>query len=182
MRKVTGGDLPASIWKAFITEAMKLPEFGPPAADQQLMISTIRPEPEQETAPRVPAEAIIMGGFGWRTSSRALASCDYEACSMTYRSFRPADCSYQPYSGERRLCSLNEDAALDDSYDDEQNVQLAESAAEEEDFEDEFDDDYGMTEEGDYCNYEACSGSYQSFRASDCSYKAYSGRRKFCRK
>jgi hypothetical protein len=81
------------------------------------------------------------------------------------------------------LCSLNEDAALDDSYDDEQNVQLAESAAgEEEDFEDEFDDDYGTTEEGDYCNYEACSRSYQSFRASDCSYKSYSGRRKFCRK
>jgi penicillin-binding protein 1A len=183
MRKVTGGDLPASIWKAFITEAMKLPEFRPPAADEQLMVSTIRPEPQKETAPeRVPAEAMITGGFGWRTSSRALASCDYEACSMTYRSFRQADCSYQPYSGERRLCSLNEDAALGDNYDDEQNVQLAESAAEGEDFEDEFDDDYGMTEEDDYCNYEACSRSYQSFRASDCSYKAYSGRRKFCRK
>ncbi|WP_348640561.1 PBP1A family penicillin-binding protein [Chelativorans sp. Marseille-P2723] len=34
-----------------------------------------------------------------------LLSCNYRACSRYYRSFRPADCSYQPYGGgPRRLC------------------------------------------------------------------------------
>jgi membrane peptidoglycan carboxypeptidase len=183
MRKVTGGDLPASIWKEFMTQAMKLPEFSPPATDEQLMVSTIRPEPQKEAArERMPAEAMITGEFGWGTSSRALAACDYEACGAAYRSFRAADCSYQPYSGGRRLCRISEDAALDDSYEEEQRVQLAEDVADENDFENEFDEDDGMAEEGGYCNYEACSRIYQSFRASDCSYKAYSGRRKFCQK
>jgi hypothetical protein len=52
---------------------------------------------------------------------------------------------------------------------------------EEEDFDSAVYED-SDTAEGGYCNYEACSRSYQSFRASDCSYKTYGGRRKFCRK
>lgn len=31
-------------------------------------------------------------------------SCNVSACSRSYRSFRPSDCTYQPYSGERRIC------------------------------------------------------------------------------
>jgi penicillin-binding protein 1A len=31
-------------------------------------------------------------------------SCNITACSRSYRSFRPSDCTYQPYTGGRRLC------------------------------------------------------------------------------
>jgi penicillin-binding protein 1A len=185
MRKVTGGDLPASIWKEFITKAVKLREFSPPAADdEQLMVSTIPPEPQNEAARgRMPAETMISGGLGWSTGSHALQACDYEACGMAYRSFRASDCSYRPYSGGRRLCRLNEDSGHDDDddYEDEQSVELVESGGDEEDFEDAYYEEPDMAEHG-YCNFEACSRSYESFRASDCSYRAYSGRRKFCRK
>jgi penicillin-binding protein 1A len=185
MRKVTGGDLPASIWKEFMTEAMKLPEFKLPAvAHEELMVGTVMPEnSKDEFRQTAPAEVMISGGFGRGVSSEALAaSCDYETCGNAYRSFRAADCSYQPYSGARRICRLNSDEKFDDSYEDEERMQLAEGAIDEEAFEEEFDEDYGMSEEAGYCNYDACSRSYQSFRASDCSYRAYSGRRKFCQK
>lgn len=35
----------------------------------------------------------------------AAASCNVNACSAAYRSFRASDCSYQPLNGERRLCT-----------------------------------------------------------------------------
>ncbi|MCG6115405.1 MAG: PBP1A family penicillin-binding protein [Mesorhizobium sp.] len=31
-------------------------------------------------------------------------SCNVQACSSAYRSFRASDCSYQPYRGPRRIC------------------------------------------------------------------------------
>ena len=34
----------------------------------------------------------------------ATGSCDIEACMRSYRSFRAADCTYQPYEGPRRAC------------------------------------------------------------------------------
>lgn len=32
--------------------------------------------------------------------------CNYDACAHRYRSFRPSDCSFQPYHGPRRYCPL----------------------------------------------------------------------------
>jgi hypothetical protein len=31
--------------------------------------------------------------------------CNVDACTAAYRSFRPADCTYQPTGGPRRLCT-----------------------------------------------------------------------------
>ncbi|MGB9000042.1 MAG: BA14K family protein, partial [Pseudolabrys sp.] len=33
------------------------------------------------------------------------ANCNVNACTAAYRSFRAADCTYQPSDGPRRLCS-----------------------------------------------------------------------------
>jgi len=33
------------------------------------------------------------------------ARCNVDACTAAYRSFRPADCTYQPSNGLRRLCT-----------------------------------------------------------------------------
>ena len=36
--------------------------------------------------------------------SNSARACDVKACARAYRSFRPSDCTYQPYSGPRLLC------------------------------------------------------------------------------
>ncbi|MBZ7925647.1 PBP1A family penicillin-binding protein [Ensifer adhaerens] len=69
MKGVTGGALPAHIWRDFMREAMQAPAAG------TLVESPANPQ-----------------------------SCNITACSRNYRSFRPSDCTYQPYYGERRLC------------------------------------------------------------------------------
>lgn len=43
-------------------------------------------------------------------SAAAPNSCAINACSSAYRSFRASDCTYQPYSGPRKVCELSEGA------------------------------------------------------------------------
>lgn len=74
MKGVTGGAMPARIWRNFMRQALSDPD------------------------PDTTSDGSVAGGDG---SSR---SCNVSACSRAYRSFRPSDCTYQPYSGERRIC------------------------------------------------------------------------------
>ncbi|PDS29721.1 penicillin-binding protein [Rhizobium phaseoli] len=75
MKGVTGGGLPAHIWRDFMREATS-----------EATLNGVRS-----------AEAADDG-------QGAPQSCNISACSRSYRSFRPSDCTYQPYSGGRRLC------------------------------------------------------------------------------
>lgn len=75
MKGVTGGSLPARIWRNFIRAAMA------------------------EPAPDFDLDASKAAG-----ASADAPSCNITACSRSYRSFRPSDCTYQPFRGERRLC------------------------------------------------------------------------------
>jgi 1A family penicillin-binding protein len=75
MKGVTGGSLPARIWRDFIRAAMAEPA---PNFDLDKGLATGDPQ----SAP----------------------SCNITACSRSYRSFRASDCTYQPFRGERRLC------------------------------------------------------------------------------
>ncbi|PDT33328.1 penicillin-binding protein [Rhizobium sp. M10] len=75
MKGVTGGSLPAHIWRDFMREAASEPT-----------LNGVRS-----------SEAVV-------DSQGAPQSCNITACSRSYRSFRPSDCTYQPYSGSRRLC------------------------------------------------------------------------------
>ncbi|OAP49464.1 PBP1A family penicillin-binding protein [Sinorhizobium saheli] len=70
MADVTGGKLPARIWRNFMTAAL--------AAGG--------------------ADAGEAGAAG------SAAACNFRACARAYRSFRPDDCTFQPYDGPRRLC------------------------------------------------------------------------------
>jgi penicillin-binding protein 1A len=85
--QVTGGSLPAAIWKQFMTEATPL-LTQQPAID---IPTDIGPPPAQANASNNPQQNN--------------PTCDYEACARTYSSFRASDCTYQPY-GEysRRVC------------------------------------------------------------------------------
>ncbi|MBY5396991.1 PBP1A family penicillin-binding protein [Rhizobium leguminosarum] len=75
MKGVTGGDLPAHIWRDFMRETAAEPTLN-----------------------GVRSTEAVVDGQG------APQSCNITACSRSYRSFRPSDCTYQPYSGGRRLC------------------------------------------------------------------------------
>ncbi|WP_245310195.1 PBP1A family penicillin-binding protein [Rhizobium sp. R339] len=75
MKGVTGGSLPAHIWRDFMRESTT-----------------------ESTLSGVRSSEAAVDGEG------APQSCNITACSRSYRSFRPSDCTYQPYSGGRRLC------------------------------------------------------------------------------
>jgi 1A family penicillin-binding protein len=81
MKAVTGGKLPAAIWRNFMEAALHARdgtvEEGPPDA------TVVHPANDGE----------------------ASAACNFRACARAYRSFRPADCTFQPYDGPRRLCT-----------------------------------------------------------------------------
>ena len=79
MRDVTGGMLPATIWRNFMTAAMA-------------ELSATPTPPEQGTA----SETASVEGEP--------VACNVRACSRSYRSFRHSDCTYQPYRGTRKLC------------------------------------------------------------------------------
>jgi len=74
MKGVTGGALPARIWRDFMQAAMAQP--------------ALQVDPDNRP----------------NTSQGVAASCNVRACARSYRSFRASDCTYQPYQGERRMC------------------------------------------------------------------------------
>lgn len=80
MKKVTGGQLPARIWRDFMRAALAALDDSVPDGDHEATVASSSGEGE------------------------ASASCNFRACARAYRSFRPADCTFQPYRGSRRLC------------------------------------------------------------------------------
>jgi len=135
MRGVTGGSLPAVIWKDFMTKAATLqgspsPTAGnAPAADEDsarrpscdIRACTARYQsfnPDDctyqpygrrqrrqcEIEPTSTAEA-ESAEHSSANASLSKPQCNYQACAQIYSSFRPEDCTYQPYDGgTRRLC------------------------------------------------------------------------------
>lgn len=87
MEGVTGGTLPARIWKSFVSEADALLRGEAQEAVEARNENESRPEPDEEV------------------TGAAAVRCNVRACSRAYRSFRASDCTYQPYRGERRLCT-----------------------------------------------------------------------------
>lgn len=87
MDGVTGGDLPARIWRQFMTETMALVREGDPI---------LKPR----------AGSAATGGTATDASDDGGAlQCNVSACESAYRSFRRSDCTFQPYSGPRERCA-----------------------------------------------------------------------------
>jgi len=88
MKSVTGGSIPALIWKRFMKEAGTTPTAmnqQPPAANEPANI----------------ANALGSTSFDALVDS---AQCNIPVCELYYRSFRVSDCTYQPFWGARRYC------------------------------------------------------------------------------
>lgn len=77
MKSVTGGSLPAEIWKRFVAAAASHLQQSEP------MVVRTDEDHRQTDQPK----------------------CDANACSATYHSFRASDCTYQSYGGQRKVCT-----------------------------------------------------------------------------
>lgn len=103
--------------------------------------------------------------------------CNVALCAATYRSFRAADCTYQPYGGTRSLCGLGTRSAeaapqtsraATDPRSEAKHTRVAESA-------DEVPKSATPARAGAQCKVDLCAATYASFRAADCTYQPYDG-------
>lgn len=95
MDEVTGGSLPALMWQRFMTGAKPLVGAHGP------LVASIDGSSDRSWA------------FDRPVGVPGPASCNIRACSAKYRSFRPDDCTYQPFSGARRICDIGQERAAD---------------------------------------------------------------------
>ena len=134
MKQITGGSLPAEIWKRFMSQAIAIAG------------------PTESPMARAPADPSLTQGS---SAEPPVLQCDYQACSRSYDSFRASDCTYQPYDSPRKQC--------------EKNLHVFESASPASASEPPDSDSQAQ------CNLEICSSMYSSFDPSDCTYQPYGG-------
>jgi 1A family penicillin-binding protein len=131
MDAVTGGSLPAAMWKDFLTRASASVVAGaapavtaapslaaaPPAAPAASASPGAAPAVASGApAPAAPAASLDRtkegsagpapsGDFSPVAPAAPSGDCDVDACARSYHSFRAADCTYQPLDrGPRRVC------------------------------------------------------------------------------
>jgi penicillin-binding protein 1A len=174
MKRVTGGTLPAAIWKRFMTEAATVMARTPPAAEvppqpaaeassKQPAAEASPQQPAAEASPQQPADASPNA----ERQAAGAPRCDYEACARTHHSFRASDCTYQPFSGgPRRLCEKSpsqQSAATPFAQDSSAQSLLGQM--------------FGKAQ----CNVDVCARFYSSFDPADCTYRPFGGgRRRVC--
>jgi penicillin-binding protein 1A len=108
MLRVVGGSIPAMIWKNFMTQAEAITTVAataaPSPADQTATPPKNASTTEQTASKEVSRDEPPQLEALFDQSSSG-AACNIPVCTRFYSSFRPSDCTYQPYSGgPRRLC------------------------------------------------------------------------------
>jgi 1A family penicillin-binding protein len=185
MDEVTGGSLPALIWKDFVSRATPLVGRGEDA---------IAAGPADE-----------LGGVLY--GDMPPGACNYEACATEYRSFRASDCTYQPYDGPRQMCPIQleggtpvaaipqpfGEASLQGASADPFLVPVSEGPSDVpvEAFPEMvaevapqiIEEPVSEGPAPAFCDVSACAAAYNSFRASDCTFQPYGGgAREICTK
>jgi penicillin-binding protein 1A len=111
MKNVTGGSLPAKIWKDFLEQAeptatadVNTPASHAPAAtvgqstvgqSREPVVASGQERAAASDESLVPPPAETHGG-----------QCNVAVCEQFYHSFRSSDCTYQPYwGGPRQFCA-----------------------------------------------------------------------------
>jgi penicillin-binding protein 1A len=163
MKRVVGGTLPASIWKRFMTEAAGLVAQG----DARVANATDGRAAQAASQPQTSQSQASQGSQASQTTQASSnepqrAQCDYRACASR-RSFRPSDCTYQPYSGPRRSCEMRARPAtpLEEVSRPPSPGEPPQSPT--------------QARAQGQCNMDVCSRFYSSFNASDCTYQPYGG-------
>jgi len=111
MNRVTGGSLPAKIWKDFVEQAEQIVTVDVNAPASRASASTVGQSGSGTSAER----AIASDQDRTPTPDESLAppsaeshggQCNVTVCEQFYHSFRSSDCTYQPYSGgPRQFCA-----------------------------------------------------------------------------
>jgi membrane peptidoglycan carboxypeptidase len=149
MRGVTGGSVPAQIWRRFVQAAGAGVRARPHIAAGQMPESTAPPRDAIATEGRGTAGYF----FPFRTVPTPEGpQCDVKACAEAYDSFQASDCTYRSYQGGRKVCAITKGASSE-----------------------------GQVPSDTFCKADVCSRRYRSFDATDCSYQPYGGGpRRFC--
>ena len=99
--------------------------------------------------------------------------CDVQACSARYHSFTAIDCTYQPFDGPRRLCTVgNPPGQASDSPANVQTSDASKPAA----------SSASKPAASSSCNYDACADAYRSFDPATCTWLPFEGPRRLCTK
>jgi len=101
---------PASPGKDLPVQQAPVIAAKPPAAETSGSAPTSSTEVKEKassTASAAPSTEEKAAGTA-STARAAPNSCNAQACSAAYRSFRASDCTYQPFSGERRICDASQ--------------------------------------------------------------------------
>ena len=150
MKHVTGGSLPASIWRQFVTAATPLV----PQNAQVAEAPSDQPANDNAMPPQAPAEQANVSG-----------ACDVQACAGIYSSFRASDCTYQPYTGgQRRACPIGARPASPVAQASPQLTPGQETTGA-----------GPRPQNAPQCNVDACSRFYSSFNPADCTYQPFGG-------
>jgi membrane peptidoglycan carboxypeptidase len=153
--RVTGGSIPASIWRQFVSAAS-------PLVGQQPQVAAA-PAPQQASNPPSSDDLAARATEVTQAPSAQAgnAMCDVAACSGTYRSFRASDCTYQPYSGgPRQMCTMGARPYTPVARASPETTGAGPTAAQ------------GAPAQ---CNLEACARTYSSFNPVDCTYQPFGG-------
>src|SRR5262245_44084589 len=153
MRHVTGGSVPAQIWRRFVEASGAIARAGPQVAGNQT--------PAPGAAPRETVGTEGRGSPGdfflFRAATPEGPQCNIEACANAYDSFRASDCTYKPRRGRRKVCSIQPPTA---GTTDGSMAQVPSEPS---------------------CKVDVCARRYRSFDRADCSYQPYDGGpRRFC--
>jgi hypothetical protein len=105
------------------------------------------------------------GGATAQANAAPPPRCDVQACAAHYRSFNPSDCTFQPFDGPRRLCTIGNPPSQANVAP--VGVQTS---------------DASRPPATSSCNYQACADAYQSFDASTCTWQPFEGPRRLCEK
>jgi 1A family penicillin-binding protein len=154
-KHVTGGSLPASIWRQFVTAA------APIVAQQPQIAAAPESQPGNQPAPQSDLSARATEVTQAPSTQAGNAMCDVQACSSIYHSFRASDCTYQPYSGgPRQTCTMGARPYTPVARNSQETTGAGTTTA---------------AAPSGQCNVEACSRTYSSFNSSDCTYQPYGG-------
>lgn len=100
--------------------------------------------------------------------------CDVAACQRAYFTFNPADCTYKPSNGPRRLCDKGhppqKTAVAEPAASPPPAAAPAPAAAAD------------SAPVSNKCDVEACKQAYFTFNAADCTYQPSDGARRLCTK
>ncbi len=156
---------PATEATAPQTAASK-PAPNPAAATTGVASATAQPEPAAQGAATsdstLNAMANESAGGGTDAQASAGARCDVQACAAHYHSFDPGDCTYQPYDGPRRLCTVGHPPG--EASNKPAGVQTSDA----------------RQQPTSSCNVQACAAAYRSFDPATCTYQPYEGPRRAC--